>query len=86
MIPSIAQWDRWSKRGRQQIQQDRDQSLQMPPSTLLYSHDWSFMLANFMSRIRIDALHVDVNNVLPPNGNGTQILVYLTELNKVFLV
>ena len=44
------------------------------------------MLANFMSRIRIDALHVDVNNVLPPNGNGTQILVYLTELNKVFLV
>ena len=26
------------------------------------------MLAYFMSRVRIDALHVDVNDVLPPNG------------------
>ncbi len=34
---------------------------------------WSFMLAYFMSRIRIDVLHVDVNDVLPPNG--AQILV-----------
>ena len=29
--------------------------------------DWSFMLVYFMSRIRIDALHVDVHDVLPPN-------------------
>ncbi len=26
------------------------------------------MLAYFMSRISIDALHVDVNDVLPPKG------------------
>ena len=35
--------------------------------------DWSFMLAYFMSWIRINAFHVDVNDVLPPNG--AQILV-----------
>ena len=42
------------------------------------------MLAYFMSRIRIDALHVDVNDVLPPNG--AQILVCLNKFNKVILV
>ena len=30
--------------------------------------DGSFMLAYFMSRIRIDALHVDLNDVSPPNA------------------
>ena len=40
------------------------------------------MLAYFMSRIRIDALHI--NDVLPPNG--AQILVYLNKFNKVILV
>ena len=42
------------------------------------------MLANFMSRIRIDALHADVNDVLPPNR--AQILVQLNKFNKVILV
>ncbi len=46
--------------------------------------DWSFMLAYFMSRIRIDALHVDVNDVSPPNG--AQILVSLIKFDKVILV
>ena len=31
-------------------------------------HLASFMLAFVLSRIRIDALHVDVNDVLPPDG------------------
>ncbi len=30
------------------------------------AHYWSFMLAYFTSRIRIDALHVDVKDLLPP--------------------
>ena len=43
--------------------------------------DWYFMLAYFTTRIRIDALHVDVKDILPPKG--AHILV---KLNKIILV